>query len=506
MINPQPVHTPKSPYRNETGSSHRPTVMSSPLTPPAGTPSPRKPKERFRWKRTIGLAVLALIAGTSTYAFAQYRNLKANIIQEHQGTNSQILSYDGTSKNKLDATKFTQSGDGRFNMVIVGVGGENHPGGSLTDSIQVLSVDTINSTLTFTSVPRDLYVNYKNFGRTKINAVYEYAEQKKAGDGALAVREMVGQVLGINISNFAILDFTGIKQIVDAIGGIEVNVPKALDDPLYPATDMIHYDPLYVKSGPQTMNGEMALKYSRSRETTTDFDRSMRQQIVIGAIKKKSLSLGVLTSPTKVTNIITALGNHFKTDLQIDNSRQLINIYQKITPENTKGYTLDTSTALGLLSSVSSPAYYAFPTIGYDKYDDIAQWFSKNSPDPLITKEAPSITVYNSGKASTKQMTDLVQKLKDYGYTVTLSTDTPPTKTSATQIVTNNPSKKPISFNYLGTLFKTTTTQGNIFSNATTDYELVYVPTVTASSIPKVTAKQTPTPSPTDTTQPTGQP
>lgn len=496
MINPQPVNTPQSPYRNS-GSAPRPTMMSGPSLSPNGNQAPKKPRKRFPWKRAFGLSFLALVVGASTYTYAQYRNLTSNIIQDHEGVSSEILNYNPSSKTALDTSKFVKNGDGRFNMVIVGIGGENHPGGNLTDSIQVLSIDTINNKLSFTSVPRDLYVNYNGTGRAKINTVYTYAEQKKPGSGALAVRDMVGQVLGINISNFALIDFTGIKQIVDALGGIEVDVPKALNDPLYPAADMIHYDPLYVKAGPQTMNGELALKYSRSRETTSDFDRSMRQQLVIAAIKKKALTLGVLTNPTKVNNLITALGKHFKTDLQVDNIRQLISLYQLVTPENTTGFTLDTSSSLGLLTAVSSPVYYAYPIAGLDKYDDINQWFAKNSPDPLLARESPSVTVYNSGKASTKQMTAFVQKLKDYGYTVTLSADTPSGKTTATRILAKDPNAKPISHNYLGTLLKATVEKGTVEGTSTSDYEVIYVPTATAASIPssKPTSKPTATPS-----------
>jgi LCP family protein required for cell wall assembly len=510
MINPQPVNTPQSPYRNHTGSPARPTMMSAPSTPPGEQPPQKKPRRQFRWKRAFGLAFLALIVGTSTFAYAQYRKLASSIIQDHEGSTAEILSYNSSNTKSLDASKFTQYGDGRFNMVIVGVGGENHPGGNLTDSIQVLSIDTLNNSLSFTSVPRDLYVNYNGLGRTKINAVYTYAEQKKPGSGALAVREIVGQVLGIKISNFAMIDFTGIKQIVDALGGIEVDVPKALNDPLYPAADMIHYDPLYVKAGPQNMNGELALKYARSRETTSDFDRSMRQQIVIAAIKKKALSVGVLTSPTRVSSLITALGKHFKTDLQVDNIRQLMDIYRGITPDNTKGFTLDTSSALGLLTSQSSPAYVAYPVLGLDRYEAINQWFAQNNPDPLLSRESPSVTLYNSGKATQKQMDTFAEKLKDYGYTVTVSTTVPTNKPTATKILAKNPTGKPISHNYLGSLLKATVEKGQVTGNANTDYEIIYIPSVvTPASIPKAptpTPTKTPTPSPTPTPIPTPTP
>lgn len=495
MINPKPVDTPRSPY------SEPSTVQTPPTAPPSYSETVESPKKGRRWKRIIGLSFLAIIMGGFVYGYTQYRNLVANAIVENSGDSSAILGVN-SSDAKLDPAKFTKAGDGRFTMVLVGVGGENHPGGKLTDSIQVLSIDTINKKLAFTSIPRDLYVTVQGSSKAKINAVYTYAEQRKTGSGPAALKEAIAQVTGLKITNFALVDFTGIKQIVDTLGGVQVNVEKDIYDPSYPADDMIHYSPFSIKAGLQTLNGETALKYVRSRHSTSDFDRSKRQQQVLEAIKKKAMSAGVLGNPAKVTSLIEALGKHFKTDLQPREISQLLDLYKQI--DGHEGYVLDTSSSLGLLSATTDPVagYISYPTLGVGKYDDIHQWFQKNNPDPLIKKDAPTITVYGTSKSTAKQLETFAQTLRDYGYTVTVASENAPAGKSAPtfKIMARNPDAKPIMRNYLSSMFGKTIEKGTVLSTVTTDFEIIYVPTSsTSASASTKSPKASPSPSPTPT-------
>src|SRR4051812_45729758 len=123
MINPQPVNDRRSPYSATSNFPQSPTAR------PAASISTEKPKRRFRfgtWKRIVGFTVITLIVAVSTYAYAQYRSLRSNTLVEHQGESAAILAYDPNDKNaKLDPSLFKKAGDGRFTMVIVGIGGEN---------------------------------------------------------------------------------------------------------------------------------------------------------------------------------------------------------------------------------------------------------------------------------------------------------------------------------------------------------------------------------------------
>lgn len=498
MINPQPVYNPNSPYSNGNQSGNY-------QIPPPTPKTPNEPKNKIKIGRIIGFIVLFLIVGTASFAYAQYKYLKNKVIVNHEGQTSNILGV--IKPETLNSDLFKQPGDGRFNLVVVGVGGANHPGGNLTDSIQVISIDTLNKKMTTTSIPRDLYVNIPGFGHSKINEAYSDGEIRKTGGGGLMVREVVGNVLGINISNFIRIDFTGAKDLVDALGGIEVNVPTAIYDPYYPDERTVGYQPFSIKAGLQKMDGTTALKYSRSRETTSDFDRSKRQQIVITAIKKKALSAGVLTNPSKIISMLNALGTHVKTDLQTSEIKSLASIYKDIPDTESKGYVLDTSASLGLLTASTTQAtgYIAYPVKGYDKYESIQQWFQKNSPDPLIVRDNPTITVVNGGTATKQQLIDQVVRLTDYGfkarivdgdyYNVNSTSSTTAINGNFTKVIKNTSNKlfvknknikKPFANNYFVWLYGGATVVGDP-ANSDSDFTLVYVPGSTLNSIKTTT-------------------
>ena len=210
--------------------------------------------------------------------------------------------------------------DDRTNILLLGVGGDNHPGGDLTDSMMVASYSHTYGTLTLFSVPRDLWLEKASgLPAGRINRVYddELKLLKNDKDAALmATAGVVGNVLNIQIPYYAMIAFKGFTDVVDAVGGVDVNVPEAVVDPLYPCADMVHYCPLSITVGLHHMDGALALKYSRSRETTTDFARSVRQQQVLEALRAQALNSGVLTSPKKLRALYTALSENITTNLK----------------------------------------------------------------------------------------------------------------------------------------------------------------------------------------------
>lgn len=472
MINPTPVDSKSTPYSRPPQYSATAPVVPPPLPRTLSQPLLLNEKPS-PWRKIFLLSLLSLLVAGGTYAFAQYNSLKNAIIVDHEGESSSILSYSSQNKGKLDPALFKKAGDGRFNIVVVGVGGAGHPGGSLTDSIQVISLDTINKQASLTSIPRDFY--YKG---SKINSVYQFAEEKKAGSGPLAVKEAVGAILGIKISNFGLIDFDGAKDAIDALGGIDVNVPKAIYDPYFPDDRTVGYSPFNITAGQHHMDGHAALRYARSRETTSDFDRSARQQLIMQAMKKKALSLGVLSNPVKISNLMNVLGKHVKTDMQLNDIKALASIYKDVTNENTTSQVLDTSSALGLLTSTTDPVagYISYPILGYTKYSDIQLWFQKNSPDPLLKREQPTVSLINGASATQKQLNTLADALKDYGFTVTIVSEKPSKgKYTKTQVFEVKRDKKPFSRNYLASYLSTTSQVGSPLDTET-DFEVIYIP------------------------------
>jgi hypothetical protein len=220
------------------------------------------------------------------------------------------------------------------------------------------------------------------------------------------------------------------------------------------------------------------------------------------AIRKKALSAGILTNPVRITSIMQALGNSFKTDLQVDQIKTLFTIYNAIPDGKSSGLVLDTSTELGLLTSSSdtSAGYINYPILGFDKYANVQRWFHKNNPDPLLAREKPTITLANSGKATEKQLTDFAETLRDYGYTVTISkTYSSKNKSTSSELYSSKSSDKPIAGNYLASYLGLSIQKGSPL-NSGSDFEIIYTPSTTAAS---VKASSSPSPSPSTTKTPT---
>jgi LCP family protein required for cell wall assembly len=189
----------------------------------------------------------------------------------------------------------------RVNILIMGYGGAGHDGAYLTDSMMVMSLIPSTHHTTLISVPRDLWVqNPANSGNyTKINDVYPVA----AGDtntnpvaGGNAAAAKVSQILGLQVNYWLTINFAGFKDFIDAIGGIDVNVPDGFTA-RYPANDDPSINPNWMtvvfSKGLQHMNGARAISYARARYVTvnlaegTDFARSQRQQLIMQAALAK---------------------------------------------------------------------------------------------------------------------------------------------------------------------------------------------------------------------------
>lgn len=238
--------------------------------------------------------------------------------------------------------------NGHTNILLLGTGNETHDGANLTDTIILASVDKSAGTVSMLSIPRDLFVEIDElYGWNRINSILELVAQQEMYDNPAMSEEQayskgfdvlvqtVSEILNIPIHYYARINFDGFTQIVDAIDGVDINVEEAIYDPLYPADNgSIHYQTFSVEVGLQHFDGETALKYARSRETTSDYSRSQRQQAVLSAIKEKALSLGVLTSPTKLKNIYNAIGDNFTSDLSWEEIVYLAKIADKFDREN----------------------------------------------------------------------------------------------------------------------------------------------------------------------------
>jgi polyisoprenyl-teichoic acid--peptidoglycan teichoic acid transferase len=226
--------------------------------------------------------------------------------------------------------------DERINVLLLGIdrrGGEGW--GYRTDTIILVSVDPINKTTAMLSIPRDLQLPIPGNGEDRINTANVYGTANKyPGGGPALLKRTIEVNFGIPIDYYVMIDFQGFEQIVDTLGGIDVNVPKTLHDTQYPdprpgdpyAFKTIHFDP-----GWQHMNGKRALAYARSRMSTSDFDRAKRQQLILVAIRDKALSLNLLP---KLPTLAATMANTIKADMSMEQMLELARLAPQIDTSN----------------------------------------------------------------------------------------------------------------------------------------------------------------------------
>lgn len=274
-----------------------------------------------------------------------------------------------------------KSTDDRVNILLLGNAGGIHDGAYLTDTIMVASYNLKTNKAYLISLPRDLWVDST---KLKLNAIYEIGDEKN--QGLPFTKNVIEDILGIDVHYAVRLDFRGFVRAIDEIGGIDVSVERSFTDNLYPITgkesdlcgfvevekefneDMAkklnievgkrkvlikddriatdsaepnkgyeyfgcRYETVSFKQGLSHMDGDLALKFVRSRMGNNgegnDFARSKRQQKVIDAFKKKALSFETLTNPTKIKGLIEALGQSIETDLSPSEVLDLVKIIRK---------------------------------------------------------------------------------------------------------------------------------------------------------------------------------
>lgn len=184
-----------------------------------------------------------------------------------------------------------------INAMIVWIGGKGHRGAYNTDTIIVVSYNPANKLVNMISIPRDLYVNIDKQYYWRVNSILDYylSQKKMPLTGALdMMKGKIGNLIGQDITYYGLIDFKWFESIIDTLWWLEVDVPENLYDPSFPVDDF-NYWVLSIDAWKQIMDGNTALNYARSRHSTSDFDRSRRQQIIIKALLDKLVSIGSLS-------------------------------------------------------------------------------------------------------------------------------------------------------------------------------------------------------------------
>ena len=293
------------------------------------TPTSVVPARPHRRRRQIlislGVVVALLVVSASAFGVYAYQHLGGNIttiddVQVQEDRPAAIAPSVEAAKTPLNILLIgsdTREGDNGF------IGGAAGPG--LSDTTMLLHVSADRSRALAVSIPRDSMVDMPSCqtpqGATVAPAFRQFNSAYSLG-GASCVRRTVEQLTDIRIDHFVVVDFSGFRGMVNALGGVKVNIPEAIDDGLG----------ITFNAGCQTLNGDESLKYVRVRHigSGSDPERLGRQQAFLSSVIQKVTSKGTLTNPVKLYSFLDAATKSLATDKQLNSVPSLAALAQDL--------------------------------------------------------------------------------------------------------------------------------------------------------------------------------
>lgn len=392
-------------------------------------------------KSNIGIAFLAFILSASIVGISAWA------LSKHSQDIPIIQSLNPIKPDKIISKPDKET------ILLLGKGGENHDGGDLTDTIMIAQILNPEKQINLISIPRDFLVFDDKGYYSKINSVYVNSLNtgKTKEESIKTLQNKLTEITGIEFNYYAEVDFAGFVKIVDKIGGIEVDVTEAIDDPYYPGPNY-SYQRFILPAGVQTLDGETALKYSRTRYTSIggDLDRSRRQQQIIGNMKDKVFSLNPILDAPKLVSLFGIARETVKTDLALTDIKKLYDTYQ-----DSKDYTLK-SLVIGndLLKGNIKEGYRQFgstrgyilePRIGEKNYLEIQEQIANIKDIPQyeeklanLSKNKFNIELIISNNLNKVESEHIQEFLKARGFNI---------KIVNSSILSNNPDSNTL---YLG--------------------------------------------------------
>ncbi len=304
--------------------------------------SSRRPKRSLASK-IVRWFLLALVA---YFSFSFILSFKAVFSQHSFNAAMAKLPVMSQFKN-IFHLNLASPDDDRLNILLMGIGGAGHDGGYLTDTIMLISLRPSTGETAIVSIPRDLYIKLPGDGWGRINYASAYGELTNyPGGGAALTAKTIEQTFKTKVDYWLRIDFSGFKQLIDDLGGVDVYVDRPFTDRQYPTSDF-GVETISFQQGWQHMNGERALEFARSRHGDngegSDFARSKRQQKIILAIKDKIFSWGLLTQPAKIYKIYKNIDRHLQTNISFSQISELLPLVKKIDFKSLKHYVIDDS-------------------------------------------------------------------------------------------------------------------------------------------------------------------
>ena len=322
----------------------------------------------------------------------------------------------------------------RINIVLFGYGGDQHSGAYLTDSIMVISIQPEQGhppQIAEISIPRDWAVNIPlrdgKSTQQRINFAYaagmlgEGPEPSSAVDAGAAVADpLLEHLLGVGMNYFVGVDFNAFKEAVDAVGGINIDVPVAFTDNQYPAGECslgnCGYETVRFKAGLQHMNGATALIYARSRHGNdgqgSDFARSRRQQQIIVALRSQIESIGGFG---KLPDVINALGDNVLTNLTIGDAESLYGLVNGVNPASVEHVSIDDTNFLydcGYPTHCGSYFLYA----NDQSFQSLSHFVGDIFPPPAALADHAGVTFVNASGRNNNATTRWASLMNEVGF------------------------------------------------------------------------------------------
>jgi LCP family protein required for cell wall assembly len=351
---------------------------------------PDQPEQKPRWKRIlkrvlIVLLIVAILGGLWLgWKFAS--------------NNVKIFGWGGLV-DMFKTTKLKGEDEGRVNILLAGNSSDDpgHGGADLTDSIMIASLNTKDKTGYIISIPRDLYIDIPGSGYAKINETYQdgnkeplFSESGYPTGGMGLLEKTITEHFGIEIQYYALVNYTALREAVDAVGGIQVTIESSDPRGLYdPSPDLANNrKPLVnLPNGIVSLDGPTALGLSRARGNgrgsygyaQSDFTRTENQRKILVGLKEKATSVGTLANPVKIGQLLDSMGNNVQTDLKAGELRRLYQLSKEIPDSKIQSASLNKADGVNLLQSYRTKKGQSalIPAAGIDDYTAIQAYINK---------------------------------------------------------------------------------------------------------------------------------
>jgi LCP family protein required for cell wall assembly len=366
--------------------------------------------------------------------------------------------------------------DGKERLNVLLVGSDERPGESSfnTDTLIVVSVEPSTGEVAMFQVPRDMVDVpvppnargvWGNVYRGKINSWYTanrnrtdlWPGKSSSARGFNALKALLGQLYGLDIRYYALVNFQGFRKVVNAMGGVQINVQIPVAESQYPVAPGV-LTRIYIPSGPQHMNGAEALRYARSRHRAQggDFDRGRRQQRVLLSLREQMNAQAIIAN---LPDLVNALKDSVKTDIKTKDLPKLLALAESVDTKNIRSFVF--SPSYYATEFLSSPRGYII-TPNVSRIRKAVDQAFKITPELLarrerLESEGASVWVLNgSGRASLE--TSSAEFLEYQGLNASAPKRTIDTRPAKTKIVVYNgkESDLPETIKYLERRFSTT--------------------------------------------------